>query len=161
VAAAYGYSQILTLLLQYETHVEHLDYDLNTPLHMSCKFGHNECCRLLIYAGANLNCVNSDGDTPLHSSVRYKHAGRSCCMFHMQFFVNNHFVRLSQVVHRFCFMPMHRSSFETVDKKGRLTWPKVYLIRRLSISSCSVDVQRRQHRRLTMAKEQRRARRYH
>lgn len=55
-------------------HLQQVDHDLNTPLHLACKHNRISVAILLVQYGANANTENKAGWTPLHVAASQGHA---------------------------------------------------------------------------------------
>ncbi|ROT83530.1 hypothetical protein C7M84_023298 [Penaeus vannamei] len=56
--------------------------DLDTPLHLACKFGHEEVVKVLLESGSDVGDTNAACATPLHLAAEKGHA--ECCRMLLQ-----------------------------------------------------------------------------
>ena len=71
VAAQFGRTTIVDMLLKAGAQVDDLDLAGQTPLHGAASAGHVDIVRVLMLQGARLNCVDKEGNTPLHCAARF------------------------------------------------------------------------------------------
>jgi len=65
VAAQYGRSQLVSLLLEHGANPLEIDLKGNLPVHMACSNAHAVCVERLLYAQASLSMKNIYGKTPV------------------------------------------------------------------------------------------------
>ncbi|KAJ6250107.1 hypothetical protein M0813_16369 [Anaeramoeba flamelloides] len=73
LAAKYGFSQLVVLLIKSGCGVNFQSFDGTTALHIAAENGHNKCCKLLIENGANVHSLNVRYHTPLHLATKKQH----------------------------------------------------------------------------------------
>lgn len=73
LAAAKGWEEVVTKLLESKASVDDQNKFGNTPLHLAAKEGHSSVVQILLNGGANPNMENQDGDTPLQSALKKGH----------------------------------------------------------------------------------------
>ncbi|XP_038068154.1 ankyrin repeat domain-containing protein 27-like [Patiria miniata] len=66
VAAMYGHTDVINVLLLRGGDVNATDYHGSTPLHVACSRGQQHVVLLLLDEGASVNVEDNDGNTPLH-----------------------------------------------------------------------------------------------
>ncbi|XP_018619272.1 ankyrin repeat domain-containing protein 27-like isoform X2 [Scleropages formosus] len=73
VAAVYGQSQLIDLLVSKGALVNATDYHALTPLHLSCQKGYQSVTLLLLHYKGSTNAQDNNGNTPLHLACMYGH----------------------------------------------------------------------------------------
>ncbi|KAJ3442521.1 ankyrin repeat and socs box protein [Anaeramoeba flamelloides] len=73
LAAKYGFSRLIVLLINSGCSVNFQSFDGTTALHIAAENGHNKCCKLLIENGANVGSLNVRNHTPLHIATKQHH----------------------------------------------------------------------------------------
>ncbi|XP_062848873.1 ankyrin repeat domain-containing protein 27 [Trichomycterus rosablanca] len=73
VAALWGQSQLIDLLVSKGAAVNATDYHGFTALHLSCQKGFQGVTLLLLHYKANAHAQDNNGNTPLHLSCMYGH----------------------------------------------------------------------------------------
>jgi ankyrin repeat protein len=71
LAAKYGKTYAVQILLEKGASVNALTTDNETPLHLACKCGDLKTVALLIEKGASVNALKTDNETPLHLASRF------------------------------------------------------------------------------------------
>ena len=71
VAAEYGYSEIVEVLLEHGATPNIRDKDGRTPLHYAAMFGNSKVVEVLLEHGADPNIRNKYGSTPLHYAAAF------------------------------------------------------------------------------------------
>jgi hypothetical protein len=73
-AAAYGFVDVVKILLEHGADVNPRNVDGITPLHLATVAGHVDVARILLEHGADVNTKNEDNQTPLHYAAIEGHA---------------------------------------------------------------------------------------
>ncbi|XP_041077280.1 ankyrin repeat domain-containing protein 27-like isoform X2 [Polyodon spathula] len=73
IAAIYGQSSLIDLLVAKGAVVNATDYHALTPLHLSCQKGYQSGTLLLLHYKASTNVQDNNGNTPLHLACMYGH----------------------------------------------------------------------------------------
>ena len=73
-AAAYGFVDVVKILLEHGADVNPRNVDGITPLHLATVAGHVDVARILLEHGADVNTKNEDNQTPLHYAATEGHA---------------------------------------------------------------------------------------
>lgn len=73
VAALYGQSQLIDLLVCKGAPVNATDYHALTPLHLACQRGYQGVTLLLLHYKANADAQDNNGNAPLHLACMYGH----------------------------------------------------------------------------------------
>ncbi|XP_064807433.1 ankyrin repeat domain-containing protein 27-like isoform X5 [Oncorhynchus masou masou] len=73
VAAIYGQSLLIDLLVSKGALVNATDYHALSPLHLSCQKGYQGVTLLLLHYKANTDAQDNNGNTPLHLACMYGH----------------------------------------------------------------------------------------
>ncbi|XP_022107290.1 ankyrin repeat domain-containing protein 27-like [Acanthaster planci] len=66
VAAMYGHTDVINVLILRGGDINATDYHGSTPLHVACSRGQQHVTLLLLDEGASVNIEDNDGNTPLH-----------------------------------------------------------------------------------------------
>jgi ankyrin repeat protein len=74
VAAQYGHSEVVKLLLAAGANVNSRRQDQATPLYIAAFHGYSPVVELLLTAGANVNSRRQDQATPLHAAAQHGHS---------------------------------------------------------------------------------------
>lgn len=69
IAAAYGFEDKITLLLDNGAAIDESNNNWRTSLHIAAKNGHIEAVRLLISRGADLDAADTQDGTPLRDAI--------------------------------------------------------------------------------------------
>ncbi|WP_184891121.1 ankyrin repeat domain-containing protein [Candidatus Cardinium hertigii] len=73
IAAAYGHTNVVEVLLDKDANIEAIDQYGYTPLHMAAIYGKYDTAKLLLERQANKNSSDNWWYTPLHSAVQHGH----------------------------------------------------------------------------------------
>ena len=73
VAARFGLTRLVILLLTEGLEVNAVDSDKNTALHEAARHGHLEAARILLLRDAEIESFTSEGSTPLTLAVSFAH----------------------------------------------------------------------------------------
>ncbi|XP_033982814.1 ankyrin repeat domain-containing protein 27 [Trematomus bernacchii] len=73
VAAIYGQSRLIDLLVCKGAAVNATDYHALAPLHLACQKGYQGVTLLLLHYKANTDAQDNNGNTPLHLACMYGH----------------------------------------------------------------------------------------
>jgi ankyrin repeat protein len=75
LAARYGRTRCVEILVERNANVNAVDQFGETPLHRAAHHGHLDTAQALLRRNANVNAVDQFGETPLHHAAHYGHLG--------------------------------------------------------------------------------------
>ena len=75
-AAARGYRDTLSSLLNKGANVDEKNFYGDTPIHGAASHGKTDCVKLLLERGANIEERNENGGTPIHCAAEAAHLGK-------------------------------------------------------------------------------------
>ena len=75
-AAARGYRDTLSSLLDKGANVDEKNFYGDTPIHGAASHGKTDCVKLLLERGANVEERNENGGTPIHCAAEAAHLGK-------------------------------------------------------------------------------------